>query len=173
MTVDRETPGTAASIGVGLALVGALHFSSLPYAAAPIQPAPYVQPNTQSVNIPLTPTGKPQPRRETPLAPALQRISQLEDGWDGTGSKAVPEATLRLAQKFLNSDPRIRDNASIGPYAEGTVVVEWRSGDLNCIAEFFEDGTIDYSEDNLVTDEFREYPLSLTELEARTQKVLA
>ncbi len=93
------------------------------------------------------------------LAPILEEIATLQDGWYGPGSRAIPRSVLNRVQRLFDLDERIENAVRVGPYGDGTVVLEWRPSNINYTAEFMRDGTIYYVEDNVDTDALYEEDL--------------
>lgn len=59
----------------------------------------------------------------------ISDLSLLDPGWDGDGSCAVRQETIRSAMRFLNIGHNIMpiEDVDISPNSNGTVGMEWRT----------------------------------------------
>lgn len=82
----------------------------------------------------------------------LQQIADLHDGWVGPGSQAVPRHLVDLVNQLL---PVIRDvdyAISVGPTADGSIVLEWAQAGIEYMAEVDGDLNMFLCADDTATD---------------------
>lgn len=99
---------------------------------------------------------------ELRMARKLHDIAALRDGWWGPGSKAVDPKALNVARLSLPYLASRSVHVGIAPVADGTLMIEWRSGATECTAEIFGNGTMTLTIDNPELDVYVERTLEAT-----------
>ena len=90
------------------------------------------------------------------LLSQIERIAQLSDGWLGPESKAPDGDVLARATSLIARAASLGIDMSIVPNSEGSVVFEWKRGDVEFSASIEPLGGVFLYSDNTVTDELIE-----------------
>ncbi len=88
------------------------------------------------------------------MATKLREVKGLTDGWWGPGSRAVDHALIELVEATVAEAPWLAERAALAPTPQGSLVLEWQTGDHFYTVEISDDGRMELSDDNSSTDEF-------------------
>lgn len=93
---------------------------------------------------------------EKTVVERVRRIAGLDQGWDGPGSLAPADEALRRVEALAPTLAALGLPVTIVPDADGSVVLEWRRGDLEMTAEIRSDASMTLTADDTATDEVTE-----------------
>lgn len=89
----------------------------------------------------------------------IRELAKLKPGWLGPGSDAPTEELAALLEPLSGDISALGLQVAIVPNADGSLVLEWRAGDVEYTAELASDRTLLLVADNVVTDQLAEREL--------------
>lgn len=93
------------------------------------------------------------------LQARIRRMASLSDGWGGNGSVAVDATAIEVIRTLGSDLLEAVPGVAVVPSVDGSVVLEWETGDVAYTAEIARGDAIDVVEDHFATDGVRELHL--------------